>query len=125
MSLLGKIPYKNHGRRHAAGGSDPIRGYIHFGTNIGDGTQDLDIDMTSTGEMLVTSDTAELLVNGSEVKLQGPFINLVVNGASGLSITLYTGSTLTVFDSGNNPIFQVDEDGDLHGKTGKALTFDL
>jgi hypothetical protein len=32
---------------------------------------------------------------------------------------------MTVFDNAGNPIFRVDEDGDLHGLTGKALTFDL
>lgn len=31
----------------------------------------------------------------------------------------------TVYNSANAAIFRVDEDGDLHGKTGKALTFDL
>lgn len=36
-----------------------------------------------------------------------------------------TGKTLTVLDHSGNPIFRVDEDADLHGKTGKALTFDL
>lgn len=35
------------------------------------------------------------------------------------------GNTFTVLDHSGNPIFRVDESGDLHGKTGKALTFDL
>lgn len=42
-----------------------------------------------------------------------------------ITVKLTTGQTVTVFDNTGNPIFRVDEDGDLHGKTGKALTFDL
>lgn len=32
---------------------------------------------------------------------------------------------LSVFANAGDEIFRVDDDGDLHGKTGKALTFDL
>ena len=42
-----------------------------------------------------------------------------------VDITLRGTSDLTVYDSSGNPIFRVDQDGDLHGKTGKSLTFDL
>lgn len=42
-----------------------------------------------------------------------------------ITFKLRPGQTFTVEDSSGNPIFRVDEDGDLHGKTGKALTFDL
>lgn len=38
---------------------------------------------------------------------------------------LASGQPFTVQDSTGQPIFRVDEDGDLHGLTGKALTFDL
>jgi hypothetical protein len=41
------------------------------------------------------------------------------------SVQLRVGASFTVLDSTGAPIFRVDEDGDLHGKTGKALTFDL
>lgn len=41
------------------------------------------------------------------------------------TIQLRTGETVLVLDNSGNPIFRVDEDGDLHGLTGKALTFDL
>lgn len=33
--------------------------------------------------------------------------------------------TFNVFDDTGQPTFRADADGDLHGKTGKALTFDL
>jgi hypothetical protein len=33
--------------------------------------------------------------------------------------------SVTVRDRFNAPIFRIDENGDLHGKTGKALVFDL
>ena len=42
-----------------------------------------------------------------------------------MKIKLGTSGVLEVQDHNGNPIFRVDEDGDLHGLTGKALTFDL
>jgi len=42
-----------------------------------------------------------------------------------ITIQLHTGCTLTVTNHSGTPLFRVDEDGDLHGLTGKALTFDL
>jgi len=42
-----------------------------------------------------------------------------------INIKIHSGRTLTVVDSSDANIFRIDEDGDLHGKTGKALTFDL
>lgn len=42
-----------------------------------------------------------------------------------MTIKLENTANLEVQDSGGNPIFRVDQDGDLHGLTGKALTFDL
>jgi hypothetical protein len=45
--------------------------------------------------------------------------------SNNLTIPLTAGTTLTIVDSTGAPIFRVDDDGDLHGKTGKAITFDL
>lgn len=42
-----------------------------------------------------------------------------------LTVSLNAGQKLEVRDSGGNPIFRVNEDGSLQGKTGKALTFNL
>jgi hypothetical protein len=40
-------------------------------------------------------------------------------------VVLDNGQPMTVLDHLGNEIFRVDEDGDLHGLTGKTLTFDL
>lgn len=45
--------------------------------------------------------------------------------ANVLAVRLKLGSKLRVFNSLNAAIFEVDEDGSLHGVTGKALVFDL
>jgi len=49
------------------------------------------------------------------------------NGPFGGStfIQLGSGEALVVLDSAGDPIFKVNEDGSLQGKTGKALTFNL
>ncbi len=41
------------------------------------------------------------------------------------TVKLKAGGKLEVQDHNGNPIFRVDEDGDLHGLTGKSLVFDL
>jgi hypothetical protein len=48
-----------------------------------------------------------------------------IDATEEVKINLANNQPLTVFDNSGNPIFRVDEDGDLHGLTGKALTFDL
>jgi hypothetical protein len=35
------------------------------------------------------------------------------------------GNRVTVYDRGGNKIWEIHEDGSLHGKTGQSLTFDL
>lgn len=51
--------------------------------------------------------------------------NSVICTDAGVTVVLEAGDALTVKDHLGNPIFRVDEDGDLHGLTGKSLTFDL
>jgi hypothetical protein len=49
-----------------------------------------------------------------------------VTAGNDVSVTLGTaGTSVTVLDSGGNPLFRVNENGDLQGKTGKALVFNL
>lgn len=47
--------------------------------------------------------------------------------SGGYAIRVATGKSVTFYrDSGSaNPIFRIDADGSLHGKTGKSLVFDL
>lgn len=44
---------------------------------------------------------------------------------TGVTVFLAAGLALTIVDSGNNPIFRVDEDGDIHIGAGKTITADL
>lgn len=60
-------------------------------------------------------------ISGLSLRLSG----LVAESAGTFTFKLDSGQTLTVLNASGNPIFRVDEDGDLHGLTGKALTFDL
>lgn len=94
------------------------------------------LDSSGCG-LLIGSDTATLIkTNGGDLSLlaDGGNVSIFANtGDVGISaftgdITvsiLSAGKSLIVKDSGGDPIFRVDENGDLHGKTGKALTFDL
>lgn len=45
--------------------------------------------------------------------------------ANGYAVKLASAGDFEIQDSTGQPIFRVDQDGDLHGLTGKALTFDL
>lgn len=51
--------------------------------------------------------------------------NVFLSVGGGIDIQIIAGTALTVLNDVGNPIFRVDEDGDLHGLTGKSLTFDL
>lgn len=62
--------------------------------------------------------------DNSYVELQGVGITAKVTGDF-FYITLTTGQRLQVLNNALAPIFEVREDGSLHGKTGKSLTFDL
>jgi hypothetical protein len=47
------------------------------------------------------------------------------NDDNSVQVFLAAGTALKVHAAGGAQIFRVDENGDLHGKTGKALVFDL
>lgn len=68
-------------------------------------------------------------VEGSEIDLPMQSIHGLLDQLDNLKavrdFTLAAGQGFRVLDHLGNVIFQVDEDGDLHGKTGKTLTFDL
>lgn len=81
-----------------------------------------------------TADTGATTINGGTgitLNSSAGFVEAFAPNA-GFHITdtewqllLANGTPFTVYDHNNAPIFRVDEDGDLHGKTGKSLTFDL
>jgi len=139
-----------HGRDHEHGGADTT--LIHYedvgtsGGGTGGGIQ-FDTYPQSGGWLYAeTTDTGggpesygieltDLTGNGIALKsipiylgdIDGDLANglkIVITG-SGIRITLTGSQTLQVRDETGAPIFQVDQNGDLHGKTGKALTFDL
>lgn len=92
---------------------------LNSGTmRLGDSSQCAGIEMQAT---LIT-------VGGGTVTTTADLVQLATtNGAtSEIKITLaHTSTKLTVLDHLGNAIFRIDENGDLHGKTAKALTFDL
>lgn len=52
--------------------------------------------------------------------------HVAVNSDDNISLSLNTpGKTLTVFDSSANPIFRIDENGDVHIKSGGSILADL
>lgn len=67
----------------------------------------------------------ELTLNGFDaIYSTTTLFEMFVDGDNATFI-ISPGKVFRVLDYNGDPIFQVDEDGDLHGKTGKALTFDL
>lgn len=95
----------------------------------------LDFQVNSTDIILQAEDTAELQAgstgNTSRVLLTGGDDALMESRAAqvgleaGTFVYAMVGNAFIVFDASFNEIFRVDAAGDLHGKTGKALTFDL
>ena len=52
--------------------------------------------------------------------------NIGLNPGEDLLVSLNTGKKFQIQDSGANPIFEVREDGSIHGKTGAGpVVFDL
>lgn len=72
-------------------------------------------------------ETSPMVLPISTIAGLAPRLDLVSRdvGTGELTIGLTAGAMLTVLNAAGAPIFRVDEDGDLHGKTGKAITFDL
>ncbi len=46
-------------------------------------------------------------------------------GTFASGVTIPAGGSFTFYNSTGAPIFRINEDGSLHGKTGKTLIFDL
>lgn len=79
---------------------------------------------TAGGEFRILDSGETFMDMGGGASWQ--FTDWALTATSGqVTIQLANGSNLEVQDHSGNPIFRVDEDGDLHGLTGKSLVFDL
>lgn len=143
-----------HGRDHGANGSDPVPGIILFNKDNQGGylyvtsndaftyaatASDFGIvfdDQTGQGILFDLHDPSSLgrigLTAASIALLHDSAISIAVSGgpqvqvnSTNVLVKLTTGTVFEVQNNTGSPIFRVDEDGDLHGKTGKTLTFDL
>ncbi len=85
-----------------------------------------DFDISAKGILLLrsTTDAVQVEADGGNLVLVASS-NVNVTPTGDMDVFIKTGKTLTVLDNANQPIFRVDENGDLHGKTGHALVFDL
>lgn len=126
---------------------------INMDTSGGDvdiqtGAGNFNVTATGTGDInLTTSDT--VAIEGTIATVLGAGgVSLNFSGSGGVTVTdtsdvtvrmaippvlgpdgvyfrLRSGQPFSILNSSGNPIFKVDEDGDLHGLTGKTITFDL
>lgn len=68
-------------------------------------------------------------VEGSEIDLPMEAVHGLLDQLGKLKnvrdFTLAAGQGFRVLDATGAAVFVIDEDGDVHGKTGKALIFDL
>jgi hypothetical protein len=79
---------------------------------------------TTTGGA-TTFTTDALSVRSASLFMEATAAVSLVSDTSDISLSITAGHTVTVYDHLGNPIFRVNENGDLHGKTGKSLVFDL
>ena len=85
---------------------------------IADTADSVTVDVsTSEAHTVVGS----FIVNAGDIELDG----LTTVHGGNFEVTIPNGGATTFFDHNANPIFRIDENGDLHGKTGKSLVFDL
>lgn len=136
------MSYEDHGHRHRFGGTDPIKGNLHWGTNTDDDgaglvlesdTGSVNIDLAGVGNMdvsvailqMVASDTAAI-TGPNLIQLLTSATAVTIDPTGGVEVVLPSGGALTVKDSGGNPIFRIDnDDGSVHIKTGGTIVADL
>jgi len=95
-----------------------------------DGDMRIDADgqlLASFGQTIIDTDSTTLRsqASGTELDSRGPITLDTSAGSSRITLRVPNGASVEVQDSANNPIFRVNSDGSLQGKTGKALTFNL
>lgn len=124
---------------HNTGGSlpDPITtplnvdaSFVHRIDLAGGETFDVHDRVTGRTYIHVTSGSGTQITSpdGGQVSITSNPINSVPSIAvdgDDISVFLKAGRKLQVFDSSFAAIFEVHDDGSLHGKSGKSLTFDL
>jgi len=89
-------------------------------TPAGHGTT-LTIETTANGWPIVIQSHDEVQIQSGNSKP----IQLLPGASANCEVHLTAGQMLTVFNDSSNPIFEVRDDGSLHGQTGQSLTFDL
>lgn len=137
--------YLLHGSRHRPNGSDPVfdsdpilfntdneGGWLYVVANdstdisFGESAIVLD-DETGQGICLHStdgSDASSIYILPTDILFSsaGTFS---ISGVDGTTVYLQAGSSFVVVDHLNAPIFQVDEDGTVHIKTGGTIVADL
>jgi hypothetical protein len=83
------------------------------------------LDLSSFGVLSLTSSVSMVMDVGAFLRMS-VIDDLRIDVGNGMSLALNAASTaLTVLNHLGAPIFEVREDGSLHGETGKSLVFDL
>lgn len=95
-----------------------------------------DINVLPEGDLFASSSNGDATVRAPAgiLRLRGG-VNVSVDCSTGgidlrpnggdVSVVLLGGGSLFVYDAFGAPVFQVDAAGNLHGRTGGTLTFDL
>ena len=82
-----------------------------------------DVLVNGTGSVTMQPATDVQLIPTGDVRIGGS--NVIVEPSVEVDINLQAGQQLIVNIAGTGDVFQIASDGNLHGKTGKTLTFDL
>jgi hypothetical protein len=115
------------------GGNVDITGAKTQSLFVSLGTIDITSPVGSTGHISLSS-RGQLILESSALWSGQSAAAMVLDAVTTLKTSsggdtefrlLVAATHLTVKDHTGAAIFRVDENGDLHGKTGKALTFDL
>lgn len=86
------------------------------------------LDFSSGGDNAIqfrTGDTFKFWNNGIFFGEQALLALFDQSATDVIVVVLRSGKRLLVQDESGNGLFRIDDNGDLHGQTGKALTFDL
>lgn len=93
------------------------------------------LKLETSGAWLISADSVledvagDVSINvgsgGYALQVRGPVTIDTSGGSDNVTIRIPTGASVEVQDAADNPIFRVNENGDLQGKTGKALVFNL